>query len=573
MNNNMIKSVTHLSLIELLSSNSNNNFYYSIPLYQRDYSWKKDNISEFINDIFEAYDAYINGYNNNYFFGSIITVVDEKDNNKHNVIDGQQRLTTFILFLKVIQKDFNKNCFSNITNYTEDEREIISELNIFLKNCLWAKKKEISKIMSEKSNDSSYIVDLLSDEDLNKIDDKILIYKNYNLLKEFYDDLKKEYSANFDIIKFINFVLSNIEFVKVETSSRSSALKIFSVLNTRGLELNSTDIIKAEMMYDLNINRHKDFESKWKLLEQKSSELNTSLESLFKYYITMYKPDSIKGTSDENIRELWRNRDKWGAIIEFENFISSYEYIMNMRNAYIWCLRHLLIMGKNAYTWIPLLITMKFKKYSDDDIMYIAKFLVKWHWLHLVNGYTIEKIKSFNFSILRVIKSDNNSIDEIIKLEPRVITHDGKTLEILSKGVCNTLRISNFYNLKWGRALLYFLFNKPLLETLENTIDIAFTPLKSTIEHIYPQNPKEDEWINCSEDFKHKLGNLTLLDKRSNIQASNDIDKKIKIYNNKLFMYTPELSKENLWSDEKIALRTEELIKDFCEYIDINYYN
>nr|WP_300366283.1 DUF262 domain-containing protein [Brachyspira sp.] len=118
MNNNMIKNVTHISLIELLSSNSNNNFYYFIPLYQRDYSWKKDNISEFINDIFEAYNAYINGYNNNYFFGSIITVVDEKDNNKHNVIDGQQRLTTFILFLKVIQKDFNKNCFSKITNYT-----------------------------------------------------------------------------------------------------------------------------------------------------------------------------------------------------------------------------------------------------------------------------------------------------------------------------------------------------------------------------------------------------------------------------------------------------------------------
>ncbi|WP_367182058.1 HNH endonuclease family protein [Brachyspira sp.] len=205
--------------------------------------------------------------------------------------------------------------------------------------------------------------------------------------------------------------------------------------------------------------------------------------------------------------------------------------------------------------------------------MHIAKFLVKWHWLHLVNGYTIEKIKSFNFSILRVIKTNNNSINEIIKLNPRVITHDGKTLEILSKGVCNTLRISNFYNLKWGRALLYFLFNKPLLETLENTIDITFTPLKSTIEHIYPQNPKEDEWINCSEDFKHKLGNLTLLDKRSNIQASNDTDKKIKIYNNKLFMYTPELSENDPWTDEKIASRTDELLKDFCKYIDINYYD
>ena len=48
----MIKEVKHLSLIELLYNPANNNFYYSIPLYQRDYSWKKENISEFINDIF-----------------------------------------------------------------------------------------------------------------------------------------------------------------------------------------------------------------------------------------------------------------------------------------------------------------------------------------------------------------------------------------------------------------------------------------------------------------------------------------------------------------------------------------
>ncbi|WP_297285967.1 DUF262 domain-containing HNH endonuclease family protein [uncultured Brachyspira sp.] len=569
-NNKMINNVYHLSLIELLSNTANNEFYFSIPLYQRDYSWKKDNISEFINDIFDAYGDYIKNNNTNYFFGSIITVIDDKDHNKHNLIDGQQRLTTFILFLKIIQKDFNEECFSKINLYSEDDQEIISELRTYLKNCLWAKKKEICKIMSEKSNDSSYLIDLLLDKDLNN---NILIHKNYDLLKDFYNDLKKEYSDNFNIIKFISFVLSNIEFVKVETSSRSSALKIFSVLNTRGLELNSTDIIKAEMMSDLSVNRHKDFESKWRYLEQKSSELNTSLESLFKYYITMYKPDSIKGTTDESIRELWKDKNKWDAIIEFEYFITCYEYIMNMRNSYIWCLRHLLIMGKNAYTWIPVLTSMKFKNYSDNDIICIAEFLVKWHWLHLINGYTIEKIKSFNFSILRVIKSDNNSVSEIIKLEPRVIIYDNKTLEILSKGVCNTLRISNFYNLKWGRALLYFLYNKPLLETLENTIDIDFTPLKSTIEHIYPQNPKDDVWINCSEDFKHKLGNLTLLDKRSNIQASNDIDKKIKIYNNKLFMYTPELSKENPWSDEKIADRTEELIKDFCKYIDINYYN
>lgn len=48
------------------------------------------------------------------------------------------------------------------------------------------------------------------------------------------------------------------------------------------------------------------------------------------------------------------------------------------------------------------------------------------------------------------------------------------------------------------------------------------------------------------------------------------MDKKIEIYNK--FMYTPKFSKAYPWSDEKIKLRTEELINDFCEYIDITYY-
>ena len=135
-NNKMINNVYHLSLIELLSNTANNEFYFSIPLYQRDYSWKKDNISEFINDIFDAYRDYIKNNNTNYFFGSIITVIDDKDHNKHNLIDGQQRLTTFILFLKIIQKDFNEECFSKINLYSEDDQEIISELRTYLKNCL-----------------------------------------------------------------------------------------------------------------------------------------------------------------------------------------------------------------------------------------------------------------------------------------------------------------------------------------------------------------------------------------------------------------------------------------------------
>ena len=570
MNNNMIKNVTHLSLIELLSSNSNNEFYYSIPLYQRDYSWKKENISEFITDIFEAYEDYVKNNNTNYFFGSIITVMDNEDNNKYNLIDGQQRLTTFILFLKILENDFNETCFKEINEASEIEKDDLSQLRLWIRDCLWVKKdKELCKLVSEKSNDTIIITKILSDKDIKEVESKLC--DNYDILLKLYNDLKNDYKDNFKLIKFINFILKNIEFVKVETTSRDSALKIFSILNTRGLELTSTDIIKAEAMNDIDVKKHKYFESKWRELEKKSKEYKITLETLFRYYITMYKPDSIKGTNNENIKELWKNRNKLEAIEEFEKFVLCYEYIFKIKNSYIWCLRHLLIMGKNSYTWIPALVSMKFYDYSEDDIIDIAKFLVKWHWIHLINGYTIEKIKSFNFSIIKAIKNHDNKT-EICNLKPRIITHDKQDLNLLCKNLCENLRTYDLYNHKWAKAFMYFIHNTTLLTITKDMFDIEFTA-KLTFEHIYPQNPKEDEWIKCSDENKHKLGNLTLLPSRDNIIASNETNKKIAIYKSKLFMYTPELSENDPWTDEKIASRTDELLKDFCKYIDINYYN
>ena len=342
------------------------------------------------------------------------------------------------------------------------------------------------------------------------------------------------------------------------------------MLNTRGLDLTSTDIIKAEAMNDLLESQYKVFESKWKNLENKSHSLNTSFESLFRYYITMHKPDTIKGTNNEYIKKLWKDKDKWEAIKEFEEFTNCYEYILNLKDAYIWCLRHLLIMGKNAYTWIPVLVTMKFYDYSDLDIKEVAKFLTKWHWLHLINGYTIEKIKAFNFSIIKIINS-KSPLHNILNLNPRIITNDGKNIDSLCESLCKELRKMNFYMMKWGKPFLYFMHNKSFLSKMpDEIVNIEFSDLHSTIEHIYPQNPKKGEWLECSENFKNILGNLTLLPRKDNAKAGRDMDKKIEIYNK--FMYTPQFSKESPWSDEKIKLRTEELIKDFCKYIDINYY-
>lgn len=87
-----------------------NDTYYQIPIYQRPYQWGKEQCEELLNDLFENYEDH---GEDDYFCGSLVFIQSDKDN-KTDIVDGQQRLSTFILLAKVLatlydkDKDLNK---------------------------------------------------------------------------------------------------------------------------------------------------------------------------------------------------------------------------------------------------------------------------------------------------------------------------------------------------------------------------------------------------------------------------------------------------------------------------------
>ena len=74
------------------------NVHYEIPIYQRNYAWDNIQIEQLIDDI--------NTSDDNYFLGNLI--VNQKDNNLYEVIDGQQRLTTLYLLARYLGMSFGK---------------------------------------------------------------------------------------------------------------------------------------------------------------------------------------------------------------------------------------------------------------------------------------------------------------------------------------------------------------------------------------------------------------------------------------------------------------------------------
>ncbi|GAA7347451.1 hypothetical protein HpCK67_15080 [Helicobacter pylori] len=85
--------------------------YYQIPIYQRPYQWGKEQCEELLNDLFENYEDH---GEDDYFCGSLVFIQSDEGNKTYDIVDGQQRLSTFILLAKVLatlyDKDLNENC-------------------------------------------------------------------------------------------------------------------------------------------------------------------------------------------------------------------------------------------------------------------------------------------------------------------------------------------------------------------------------------------------------------------------------------------------------------------------------
>jgi len=248
---------------------------YIIPPYQRAYSWTNVQCKALFEDIKKAfYDSEQEGY----FLGNIVLAKSREERNKLEVIDGQQRLTTLILLIKVLLS-FDKE-------------------NKALYNAIWIKDRrtdeEIQRLETNvfMEKDFNYFKEVLAFDFSESICDSV--NKKDNFFKQnicyFYHELQ-EFSRNNDIFKFADFLLDRIYILPIETEdidadkARKNALQIFETINNRGLNLSISDIFKARL-YSLALNelKHKEFIERWRELEQKSIKLEYSVDDIFEIY-------------------------------------------------------------------------------------------------------------------------------------------------------------------------------------------------------------------------------------------------------------------------------------------------
>lgn len=222
---------------------------YSIPIYQRPYSWEEKNIKDFLGSIFDAFKE-VNEIKSEtnakpVFFGTI-QLDRNKDDNTLDIVDGQQRLTTFLLFLDLLQRN------------EKHPKEYI--------DCSMVIKSEKLK-------------EVLNDDNIKNTSSKY--YENRKLLKKEVEHFEKEFKdKNEFYTELKNFVLDNVYFVQLITEEMdlSEVVSVFNTINTTGLDLNATDIFKVRYYnYLRGIDNTKDWLEEINLCYQSIDDSNEKL--------------------------------------------------------------------------------------------------------------------------------------------------------------------------------------------------------------------------------------------------------------------------------------------------------
>ncbi len=91
--------------------------YYQIPIYQRPYQWGKEQCEELLNDLFENYKDH---GEDDYFCGSLVLIQSDEGNKTYDVVDGQQRLSTFILLAKVLAALYSERLTEESKDYLQE---------------------------------------------------------------------------------------------------------------------------------------------------------------------------------------------------------------------------------------------------------------------------------------------------------------------------------------------------------------------------------------------------------------------------------------------------------------------
>ncbi|MGL2334907.1 DUF262 domain-containing protein [Helicobacter pylori] len=474
--------------------------YYQIPIYQRPYQWTEENCKKLLDDLLSSYECY---KESDYFCGSLVLIAigtDSATNAKtYDVVDGQQRLSTFILLAKVLATLYNNEVLNDKTS-----RDFLEKS---LGDTDGEKRKRLTfnTIGLNAKDDFQDALDFFDNSHASK-NNKNNYLKNAVCLKNY---LKEKEIEN--INAFIKWLYFKVVFIKTTCPNISMALRIFSVLNARGLPLHAIDIFKVELLKKLAKEKdQEEFVFRWNALRQKCSKNESKFpkrkenkreknaaEILFSWYLTYLNPVTSREKMEKELVTWFNilNKPPLEYLKGVEDFYNAYCEVLEMQDWHA----HLLSYLASDF-WRIILCTSILHHYSDQDIEALKELLVKFYYQNWVAEQTEPK-KQTNCNIIKALK-EKQSVENIASIVKQYLDDNNNKI---TQNFREKLKDDHLYEKHKKASKNSWL--RPILILVEYSMSDDPYPKRIEkddfhVEHILPQKPDlSSQWV---KDFSEE---------------------------------------------------------------------
>lgn len=561
------------------------NICYNIPIYQRPYSWEEPQIQGLIEDLLNAFNRGITEGTEPTFIGTMQIGGKQlrylqNDSWSHDIIDGQQRLTTLTLILKWLS---------------------LSRVKDETLNWLWQKEWLSTRVNN--GEQQNYLQEAFRLESLSNLSSISLnpYLKALNFINRSLEDEPIDQKA------FAEYLKSGLQFVVIETkASLSKTLQIFDTINTSGLDLNGSDLFKVRFYEYLK--------EKKSLGEKKADLIFTQINDLYReidarnrtYGIPVCNMSEILSLLQHDIiarGELARTLHDFNSETFFERFFDTVQGINKWEGftkdklqkvdlGIDWVKRiisqrfewHELVTQSNKFTevpqsirqeWLTALELIEWSRYGRYRYLPILLLNESGTNVAEVAYFSIQLAKLFVIYSLRYGKSVHE-IHVLIQENMKYFLIEKQWENLNEKRLSTSTELKNVLH---NDLLAHNTKAKNLACRLSASIDQGFSWSEKIfnsgidIEHIEPATFEDEkkraevdkEW----GDERHRLGNLIILEGSINRSIKNtDHSSKINAYSQSQYRITRNFVEQfPTWSVKQAESRKAKEIQKLTEYL------
>jgi hypothetical protein len=533
-------------------------YVFTIPGYQRPYAWGRDQAQELLDDLLGALASTPAQLSEAapYFLGTIVLIKSDTSP-EATVVDGQQRLTTLTLLLSAVRAAVQDTAVqTGITKRIYEHGDVVSATQARYRLLLRERDREFFRDYVQHENGLHALAKL------NAVlpDAQVRLRKNAQVFTE---GLAKLQQA--ELVRLVQFVITRCYLVTVATPDFDSAYRIFGVLNSRGLNLSATDILKAEIIGGIEPALRDDYTKKW---EDEEEDLGRDdFGDLFSHIRMVYRKAKPQGTLLREFKEHVTPAQQPRAFVD-EVLLPMAQAFSELRGADYASQHH----AEQVNAYLRWLNRLEFKDWVPPALVFFIR--------HRQQPDTVLRffrdLERLGYSMLARKAGVNERIERFSALTRAVelgsdLFATSSPLQLSPEEQYRTYAALNgpLYETHSSRALALLLLR---LDHLMSDASASYQHEVVSVEHVMPQQPAPNgQWAAWVPDkvmhqlWVHRLGNLALLSKKKNSSASNrDFDWKKSAYFTKggitAFALTTQVLQYTDWTTEVMQQRQDSML-------------